>query len=37
MSRIKIYKHFISTDVFGVRTKINNFRKSKKTKTRKGL
>ena len=32
MSRIKIYKHLISTDVFGVRNKINNFRKSKKTK-----
>ena len=37
MSRIKTYKHLISTDVFGIRTKIKNFRKPKKTKTRKGL
>ena len=37
MSRIKTYKHLVSTDVFGIRKKIKNFRKSKKTKTKKGL
>lgn len=28
MNRYQIYKHFIATDVFNIRTKISTFRKS---------
>ena len=35
MSRLKLYKHIITTDSFGVRTKIKNFRKPRVTKARK--
>ena len=30
MNRYQIYKHFIATDVFNVRSKVNAFRKPKK-------
>ena len=32
MSRIKTYKHLVSTDAFGIRTKIKNFVKTRQTK-----
>ena len=32
MSRLKLYKHIITTDCFGVRTKIKNFIKPRLTK-----
>ena len=35
MSRIKTYKHLVSTDAFGIRTKIKNFVKPRVTKARK--
>lgn len=35
MSRIKTYKHLVSTDAFGIRTKIKNFVKTRVTKARK--
>ena len=36
MSRYKLYKHMIQTDVFGIRTKIKNFVKPRVTKARRG-
>lgn len=35
MSRYKTYKHLISTDLFGIRTKIKNFVKPRLTKANK--
>ncbi len=35
MSRIKTYKHLVSTDAFGIRTKIKDFVKPRVTKARK--
>lgn len=32
MSRLKLYKHIITTDSFGIRTKIKNFIKPRLTK-----
>ncbi len=34
MSRYKLYKHIIQTDVFGIKTKIKNFVKPRVTKAR---
>ena len=35
MSRYKLYKHLVETDVFNIRTKIKNFVKPRVTKARK--
>jgi hypothetical protein len=35
MSRIKTYKHLVSTDAFNIKTKIKNFVKPRVTKARK--
>jgi len=34
MTRLKLYKHLIETDVFNTRTKIKNFTKPRVTKAR---
>ena len=35
MSRYKLYKHLVETDVFNIKTKIKNFVKPRLTKARK--
>ncbi len=37
MTRRKLYKHLVETDVFNTRTKIKNFTKPRVTKARKGI
>ena len=37
MSRYKLYKHLIETNVFNTRTKIKNFVKPRVTKARKSI
>ena len=37
MTRRKLYKHLVETDVFNIRTKIKNFVKPRVTKARKGI
>ncbi len=37
MTRRKLYKHLVETDVFSIRTKIKNFVKPRVTKARKGI
>jgi hypothetical protein len=34
MNRRKVYNHIISTDFMGIRTKIKNFVKTKRNKTK---